>query len=109
MENVHIEIFFQTSDLSLINDAITYFRSQNIEVSEWLLKSGNLKSITIMIVTTVGLNIASSWIYDKIKNQQNQETVINGNQISSQSITIEQLNQIFCSPKGESTQKEPVN
>jgi hypothetical protein len=71
-------------------------RAQGIEVSEWLLKSGQFKSISILIVSTIALNLVSSWIYDKIKDQTNQPILINGNQISGHTVTINEINQIIC-------------
>ena len=69
MNDIRIELFLETTDASLIEDALCDLRAQGIEVSEWLLKSGQFKSISILIVSTIALNLVSSWIYDKIKDQ----------------------------------------
>jgi hypothetical protein len=95
MNDINIEVFLQTTDSSLIEDALRDLRAQGIEVSEWMLKSGKFKSISIFIVSTITLNLVSSWIYNKVIDQTNQQTVINGNQISGHTVTINEINQII--------------
>jgi|WetSurMetagenome_2_1015567.scaffolds.fasta_scaffold725250_1 hypothetical protein len=100
MNDIHIEVFLQTTDLSLIEDALRDLSVQDIEVSEWMLKSGQFKSILITISSTIALNLVSSWIYNKVIDQTNQptvinQTVINGNQISGHTVTINEINQMI--------------
>lgn len=99
MKDIYIEVFLQTTDLSLIEDALRDLSAQGIEVSEWMLKSGQFKSILITISSTIALNLVSNWIYNKLIDQTNQptainQTVINGNQISGP-VTINEINQMI--------------
>jgi hypothetical protein len=107
MNDIHIEVFLQTTDLSLIEDALRDLRAQGIEVSEWMLKSGQFKSISISIASAIALNLVSSWIYNKVIDQTNQ-TVINGNQISGHTVTINEINQIICKQDSKPSNNQSV-
>ena len=54
---------------------------------------------TITIISSVGLNFLSSWIYDKYKQNRIKKPMINGIEVDIENITPEEILAIFAKDK----------
>lgn len=58
-----------------------------------------LYDATITIISSVGLNFLSSWIYDKYKQNRIKKPMINGIEVDIENITPEEILAIFAKDK----------
>lgn len=101
MSEKTVKIIIETNNRDLIRSLWSDKDRLGICVEEKMLKSlksNALRTVIIMVAAPIGINLFSSWLYDKLKDNSNQQTVINGNHISGQNISIGEVHQIICSP-----------
>jgi hypothetical protein len=97
-------ISIQTTDKTFYTD----FKNQNFDglnISVYTKDSieKEISDILTYFVTAVGggiaLNVFSNWLYDKIKNNPDKKTVINGNVINAKTVNIINIIQITSDDK----------
>lgn len=83
-----------------------------VEVDDLMLKSQPNRLRKIIVTTTmVGGAISAwlpvaQWLYEQCREKADQKTVVNGNVINANTVTIQTLNQYLCNQKGSSTDKQ---
>ncbi len=97
-------ISIQTSDKTFYTD----FKNQNFDglnISVYTKDSieKEISDILTYFVTGIGggiaLSVFSNWLYDKIKNTPDKNTVINGNVINAKTVNITNIIQIISNDK----------
>jgi len=96
-------ISIQTTDKTFYTD----FKNQNfngLKISVYTKDAIEKETSDILtyFVTGIGgiaLNVFSNWFYDKIKNNPDKNTVINGNVINAKTVNITNIIQIISNDK----------
>ena len=65
-----------------------------------------LSTAFITVASGVSADLLARWIYDKVKENSHEKTVINGNQINAENVTINQFRQILNCPPNHKDKKK---
>lgn len=96
MEN--IEIVFESTSNDIANEALMFFPEHGIHVEGEMFKAKSAKLSLNKVVIAIALgagtkagDLACEWMLEKIKGDTEQKTVINGNQINANTVTLQEI------------------
>lgn len=98
-------IYIETTNLEIVHLAGIELADLGVQVEEMLLKSnpGKLRSLILHVSVAAGVvgNIipVAEWIYSKLKDKPDAQTVINGNQINAQNVAVQTIQIYLCDQK----------
>lgn len=111
--NQQYDVILESSSKELIDSTLS-INSEDIQAETPMLKAVPegvelLATAFIAFTSGVGINIFSQWLYDKVKNHPTEKTVINGNQINAENVTVNLIMQtINCSCNGKKIMNEEI-
>lgn len=106
------KILIQSSSREVI-DAATEVNIPDVSVEPLMLKcefdGGMLFAAIVTLASGIGINLLSQWLYDKVKSNPNEKTVINGNQLFAENVQMIQIIQVIDRQTSSSEDKSKTD